>query len=468
MTDAFLNEDVIRRALAKALAGGGDFADLYAETVSRVHIVLSEDKIREMTASSDKGTGLCVRSGDSTGYSFAESFADEAVLKAASAASQAASEGAGKTPAPLGPVRWKAPPALETPPASVALEEKVALVRAVNTAARGVDPAVKNVQVVYQEIDQAFEVANSLGTRARDGHRYANLTALVTAVGGDRRQVGFDGFGGPVEFSAIREEAAAVGRAAAEMAIRMLEAKPAPSGTMPVVLCNGRGGGAVLFHEACGHALESDFVVRGQSIFAGKRGTKIGSPLVNLHDDGTREDLPGGLRFDDEGTEARHTPLIVEGELVGYLCDLAGAKALGLEPTGNGRRQSFRHPAQPRMRCTYLAAGEADPEDLIAEVDRGVYVAQIGGGAGEMSGAGFVFSALEAYRIEKGKRTHPVAGVTLRGRGLDLLEGVDAVARDFAFNRACSMCGKDGQWAYVTEGQATVRIRGLTVGGGGA
>jgi TldD protein len=468
MADPYVADDIVEQALAAALRNGGDFADLYAERVSSVHIVLSEDIIKEMTSSSDRGAGVRVRSGESTGYSFAESFEGPAVLEAARAASAAAFEESGTTPAPLKPVQEKPVPALETPPSRAPLEQKVRIVRDVNTEARGVDAAVKNVQAIYQEFDQAFEVANSEGTRARDGRKYANLTAVVTAVRGDKRHIGFRSIGGPVEFKSLQEQARTAGREAAQMALRMLDAQPAPAGQMPVVLCNGRGGGAVLFHEACGHALESDTIVQGASIFAGKRGTRIGSDFVNLYDDGTLDRLSGGIRFDDEGTPSQKTPLIESGTLVGYMCDLAGAKALGLDPTGNGRRQSFRHPAQPRMRVTCLAPGEASPEDLISEIDQGVYVAQIGGGGGEMSGSGFVFSALEAYRIEKGRITTPVSGVTLRGRGLDLLEGVDGVANDFAYNEGCSMCGKGGQWAFVSEGQATVRIRGLTVGGGGA
>ncbi len=466
MDESFPDPEVLSVAVQKALSRGGDFADVFAETVSRSRIVLSENQVKEIASSSDRGTGVRVVSGEATGYSFAESFEEEAVLRAAARASATAREGAPGQPAPLRAAEIQRAPALETPPGEVALEKKVALVRRVNEEARSAGDEVKNVQVVFMEYAQDWRLTGSGGVQAGDGRRLTDLVAVVTAVRDGNRRTGIESLGGPLSFEALDAKAEAIGREAAGMARRMLSAEPAPAGKMPVVLCNGTGGGGVLFHEACGHALESDAIVQGQSIFEGKRGSRVASPQVTLIDDGLEDGLSGTIRFDDEGTPAQKTVLIEGGTLEGYLCDLQGAGALGLAPTGNGRRQSFRFPPIPRMRNTYLAPGKATKEDLIGSVDRGVYVAQIGGGAGEMSGAGFVFSALESYLIENGKLGPPLTGVTLSGRGLDLLEGVEATAGDFAFSPGGGMCGKQGQWAFVSEGQATTLIRGLTVGGG--
>ncbi len=466
MDTSFPPEEVFAKALRKALSRGGDFADVYSETSANSRIVLSEGIVKDISSSSDRGTGIRVLFGDATGYSFAETFDEGAVLDAAGMAASLASEGGGGGRVePPGPLREKPRPVIETPPSEVPLETKVALVRRMDEAARAASPAVRNVHVVFIESSQEWALANAEGVRARDGRRLVNIAVYATAVKDGVRRQGFKSFAGPLDFGEIEREGEALGREAAEMAVRMLSARPAPSGKMPVVLCNGIGGGGVLFHESCGHALESDVIVQGQSIFAGKLGRKIASPLVSLTDDGTLERLSGGFRFDDEGTPAQKTPLIVEGVLVGYMCDRKGAKTLGLNPTGSGRRQSFRYPPIPRMRCTYLSPGREKPEDLVKAVDRGVYIARIGGGAGEMSGAGFVFSAVESYLIENGKIGEPVTGVTISGRGVDLLEGVDGVADDFEFNRGGGMCGKQGQMAFVTEGQPSIRIRSLTVGG---
>ncbi|MHC5036395.1 MAG: TldD/PmbA family protein, partial [Planctomycetota bacterium] len=396
MKEAFLSAETVHRTLSRALERGGDFADVFAEVTSRVNLTLSEDRIKEIMASTDRGTGVRVVAGNATGYSFTESFEDGAVLEAASTASSASREGTGTVLAPLSKLRERPVPVLTAAPQSVPLEEKVLLLRRVNAAARAVDPAVTNVRITYWEVDRAFEVGNAEGTHARDRSQLVNLSVMVTARRGEVRRNGVQMRGGPIDFGVLENEGESIGRGAAEGAIRMLDARSAPAGKMPVVLCNGAGGGGVVFHEACGHALESDAILQGASIYSGKRGQRIGSPLVNLYDDGTREGMPGGFRFDDEGSVPERTALIVEGELCGYMCDLAGARALGDPPTGNGRRESFRHPPLPRMRCTYLGSGKDDPKDLISSVEDGIYVAKISGGGGEMSGAGFLFSAMEA------------------------------------------------------------------------
>jgi TldD protein len=255
-----------------------------------------------------------------------------------------------------------------------------------------------------------------------------------------------------------------VAREAAEGAVRLLDAIPAPAGPMPVVLGPGHGMTGVLIHEACGHALESDFIMKGNSIYAGKVGQKVASPLVNVVDDATLEGEMGWVPFDDEGNDGRRNVLIRNGMLEGYMCDRIGAKALGVAPTGNGRRESFEYAPLPRMTTTFIAPGTSDPGELLTGIRRGLYVARIGGGAGDLSGAGFTFGVDEGYLIEDGRITRPVKGATLTGTGWDVLMGVEGVGNDFQLDPGGGRCGKT-QLVPVSTGLPTVRVREMVVGG---
>jgi TldD protein len=264
-----------------------------------------------------------------------------------------------------------------------------------------------------------------------------------------------------------RVDVLAEAREAAASAVRMLEARPAPAGPMPVVMNHGWGG--VLFHEACGHALEADFVMQGASVFAGRLGEQVASPLITLIDDATLPARRGSFRFDDEGTPSERTVLIERGVLKEYMWDLAQARRAHRLSTGNGRRQSFRYLPMPRMTNTFIEAGESDPQDILRSVQRGLYVKMLGGGQADTARGDFVFSVNEGYLIEDGKITSPVRGATLIGNGPAILREISMVGFDLELDKGLGRCGK-GQHVPVSVGQPTLLIPKITVGGteGGA
>jgi TldD protein len=276
-------------------------------------------------------------------------------------------------------------------------------------------------------------------------------------------QEGIRGIGGQMGLELLdRRDPVAEVREAAASAVRMLDAQPAPAGPMPVVMNHGWGG--VLFHEACGHALEADAVMQGSSIFAGRVGERVASPLITLVDDGTLAGRRGSFRFDDDGTSSQRTVLIEKGILKEYMWDLAQARSAGRRSTGNGRRQSFRYLPMPRMTNTLIEAGESDPVDILRSVKRGLYVNMLGGGQADTARGDFVFSVNEGYLIEDGRVTAPVRGATLIGNGPEILQEISMVGYDLELDKGLGRCGK-GQQVPVGVGQPTVLIPSITVGG---
>jgi TldD protein len=289
----------------------------------------------------------------------------------------------------------------------------------------------------------------------------------VIAEAGGRREMGFAGGGGRTDYShfsdAVLEGYAAQ---AVSQALVNLDSRPAPAGTMTVVL--GPGWPGILLHEAIGHGLEGDFNRKGTSAFAGRIGQQVASPLCTVVDDGTLAGRRGSLNVDDEGTKTQRTVLIEKGILKGYLQDRLNAGLMGVSPTGNGRRESYAHLPMPRMTNTCMLAGESDPQDIIASVEKGLYAVNFGGGQVDITSGKFVFTASEAYLIENGRVTRPVKGATLIGNGPDVLKRVSMVGRDLQLDSGVGTCGKDGQSVPVGVGQPTLLIDELTVGGTGA
>jgi TldD protein len=284
-----------------------------------------------------------------------------------------------------------------------------------------------------------------------------------TAVGDGGLQSGYEGPGRTVGFELFDEfDPEEVARTAAGRALRMLDARPAPVGKLPVVLREGAGG--VLFHEACGHGLEADLVGKSASAFRGKVGELVASPLITLIDDGTVADEWGCFAVDDEGHVAQANTLIQDGVLTDYMWDFLRARKEGRESSGNGRRQSYRHLPMVRMTNTFILNGEDDPDDIVAGTESGVYVAQLGGGQVNTATGDFVFGMTEAYLIENGEITEPLREGNLIGNGPEVLRNIDAVANDFAMGPP-GTCGKDGQGVPVGDGVPTLRVTALTIGG---
>jgi TldD protein len=347
---------------------------------------------------------------------------------------------------------------------SLADRDKVALLERLERYARAVDPRVKQVMASLAGEYEVILVARSDGLSAADVRPLVRLSLQVIAEEDGRREQGSAGGGGRFDFAyftdAILKEYA---EKAVHQAVVNLAARPAPAGTMTVVL--GAGWPGILLHEAIGHGLEGDFNRKGTSAFSGRIGERVGAPGVTVVDDGTIPLRRGSLNVDDEGNATRRTVLIEDGILKGYLQDSLNARLMGTALTGNGRRESYAHVPMPRMTNTCMLNGDRDPEEIIRSVKHGLYAVNFGGGQVDIVSGKFVFSAAEAFMIEDGKVTYPVKGATLIGNGPDVLKRVSMIGNDMRLDPGVGTCGKDGQSVPVGVGQPTLRVDGLTVGG---
>jgi TldD protein len=353
---------------------------------------------------------------------------------------------------------------VETLPETIAKAKKVELLSRANDAARSAGAAIKQVSVSYGDSRRRFVVANSDGVYTEDDQVRTRFVVHCVASGDEGMQTAFGSVGQTMGFELFaRHDVETLARDTANTAIRKLRAQPAPSGPMPVVLEHGAGG--VLFHEACGHGLEADHIAKGASVFAGKKGELIASPLVTLIDDGTVGGEWGAFGVDDEGHESKRNTLIENGVLSDYMWDYIRATKEHREFSGNGRRQSYHHLPMVRMTNTFLTNGDTDPAEIIRQTERGIYVAQLAGGNVNTATGDFTFSISEAYLIEHGEITKPVREANLMGNGPEVLKHIDAVGNDFAFGWP-GTCGKNGQSVPVGQGQPTLRVAsGLTIGG---
>jgi TldD protein len=341
--------------------------------------------------------------------------------------------------------------------------EKVDLLRRADQAARAEGAAISQVRARYGDSRRQILVANSDGLLAGDDQVRTLFVVSAVANGDTGMQTGYESVGRTVGFELFdRYEVDDIARTAAQRAITKLSARPAPSGTMPVVI--GPGGGGVMFHEACGHGLEKDLVDKGASVFKGRLGEQVASPFVTLVDDGTMAEEWGAYAIDDEGTPARRNVLIQDGVLTDYMWDTLRSRREGRPTSGNGRRQSYQHLPMVRMTNTYLVGGQDDPADIVAGTDNGVYISSLGGGQVNTATGDFVFGMTEAYLIENGKITEPIREGNLIGNGPKVLQDIEAVGNDFSMGHP-GTCGKDGQGVPVGDGVPTLRVAALTIGG---
>ena len=453
--------DDVDRILRAALARGGDYADLYLETRVTTNIRVVGGEVASMEYGVLRGGGVRTVAGGKTGYAFAESF-DPVALEtvAASAAGIAAASRPGRVSPPV-EVRLPGIVRAEEPITGPPVADKLAILDRVDRAARGASPHVKQVVVSYNDSAQDYTVVTSDGHRASDSLPVIYLRVEVSA---EKNGASAEGM---VRVSARRgmellagDVPERAGREAAEQAVRMLDARPAPAGEMPVVIA---AGGGVMFHEAVGHGLEADGVLRQASVFAGRVGERVASELVTIHDDATLPGKRGSFNVDDEATGASDTMLIERGVLRGFMQDRRTARLSGAALTANGRRQSFRYPAIVRMTNTNLARGGDDPAGILRDTKRGIYAVSFGGGEVDIGSGQFTFGLREAYLIEDGRVTAPLRGAMLVGSGPEVLLGIDRVGSDF--DDWPGTCGKDGQWVPVTSGCPTLRIARIIVGG---
>jgi len=441
-----------------------DYADLYFQYTRAEGWSLEEGIVKSGSFSIDQGVGVRAISGEKTAFAYSDEISFSALQDAARATRAIAHTGKSQE----GKITRKSAPPMRYQPvdplASLDSEQKIKLLEKLEGLCRAADPRVTQVMAHLGGEYEVVLVSRSDGVLAADVRPLVRLSVQVIAEGGGRREMGFSGGGGRTDYAHF-SDAVLTGYAqqAVSQALVNLGSRPAPAGTMTVVL--GPGWPGILLHEAIGHGLEGDFNRKGSSAFSGKIGERVASRGVTVVDDGTLPGRRGSLTVDDEGNPTRCTVLIEDGILRGYMQDSLNARLMKMPVTGNARRESFAHMTMPRMTNTCMLAGTRDPQEIIRSVAKGLYAVNFGGGQVDITSGKFVFSASEAYMIEKGKVTYPVKGATLIGNGPDALTRVSMIGNDMRMDGGQGTCGKEGQSVPVGVGQPTLKIDGLTVGG---
>jgi TldD protein len=463
---AAVDAALAERLLGAALASGGDYADLYFEYRSGADYVFEEGRVRTVGRGVVMGLGVRVLAGDGTGYAYTEELSEDRMLEAARTAGQIAASAARPGPVRLEPVAAPNRYAVAEPSLGRPGTEKVELLRRADRAARAHDARIVRVEASLSEEWREILVITSAGTMARDLQPMIRFGVSAVAEEDGKRQGGRSGGAarrGLEQFERPGLGPEDHGREAARIAVAMLHAEEAPAGPMEVVLGPGESG--ILLHEAVGHGLEADFNRKRTSNYTDALNTAVASALCTVVDDGTIDSARGSINVDDEGQPGRRNVLIENGVLTAYMQDRISSRHFRTAPSGNGRRESFRHEPLPRMTNTLLAAGQDAPEDIIRSVKRGVYAKHFSGGQVNISNGDFVFSLTESYLIEDGRLTAPLKGTNLIGNGPDVLRKVTMVGHDFRLSEGTWTCGKDGQSVPVGVGTPTVKIAEITVGG---
>ncbi len=469
-----LDETHLTKALSEISSRGVDDADLYFQYTRSEGWSLEEGIVKTGSFSIDQGVGVRAISGEKTAFAYSDDISWASLLDAAhtvrSISASAKNAKQRVAARKISPART-----LYTgldPIASLDSAEKVALLGKVEKLARAKDPRVVQVMAGLASEYDVVMVARADGTLAADVRPLVRLSVTVIAEQKVtiksktqmRREMGSGGGGGRFGLAYFDDaQIAQYVNEAVSAALTNLESRPAPAGQMTVVL--GPGWPGVLLHEAVGHGLEGDFNRKGSSAFSGMIGKRVAAKGVTVLDDGTIKDRRGSLNVDDEGCASQRNVLIEDGILKGYIQDNMNARLMGVKPTGNGRRESYAHTPMPRMTNTYMLGGDKTKEEIIASMDSGLYATNFGGGQVDITSGKFVFSASEAYWVEKGKILYPVKGATIVGSGPESLKKISMIGNDMALDSGVGVCGKEGQSVPVGVGQPTLRIEGLTVGG---
>jgi len=462
-----LTTTALDKVVSDMLGHDLDYADLYFQYQRTESWSLEEGTVKSGSFNIEQGVGVRGITGERTAFAYSDDISLKSLREAATTVRAIAGQGQQRrvrlvpssAPAPLY--------AGGSPLPSLQDAEKVALLERLEQMARRQDPRVVQAMASLVGCWDVVLVARSDGQLAADVRPLVRLSLSIILEDSGRREQGYAGGGGRADYRLFDDAVLAeYARQAVHQASINLEAKPAPAGTMTVVLGNGWPG--ILLHEAIGHGLEGDFNRKGSSAFSGRIGQRVAAPGVTVVDDGTLAGRRGSLTIDDEGTPTQCTTLIDDGILVGYMQDMHNARLMGVAPTGNGRRESFAHLPMPRMTNTLMRPGDKTREEIIASVKNGLYAVNFGGGQVDITSGKFVFSAAEAYLIENGKVTTPVKGAMLIGNGPDVLTRVSMIGNDLELDAGVGTCGKEGQSVPVGVGQPTLRIDGLTVGGTGA
>ncbi len=474
----FLNPGAISRndlmgIMSSILGTSVDSADLFFQSQRHESWSMEDSIVRDGSYNSDSGVGIRAMAGEKTGFAYSEDLLLPALEQSALAARSIAKAGQSAVIQPL--VTHKIKPIYKDtdPLSSIPDKAKIALLEHIDQYARSLDPRIIQVTASLSGSYERMMVLASDGTLMADIRPLVRCSVSVIAEQGDRRERGSSGAGGREDYLrffalddgkySASDEVLTLAREAVDQALINLEAIDAPAGNMPVVL--GPGWPGVLLHEAIGHGLEGDFNRTGSSAFSNRLGESVASPLCTIVDDGTLDNRRGSLTIDDEGTPTSSTTLIEKGILKGYMQDKRNARLMGVESTGNGRRESYAHLPMPRMTNTYMLPGESEHEEIIRSVKKGIFASNFGGGQVDITSGKFVFSASEAYLIEDGKITAPVKGATLIGNGPDVLTKVSMVGNNLQLDQGVGICGKQGQSVPVGVGQPSLKVDELTVGG---
>jgi TldD protein len=464
--DLGIDEDLIRPALAAATEHGADQAELYFQHGASTSIGLADRIVNRVHTSVDVGVGVRVVVGDQVGYAYTEDLTRESVIRAAKVAAQIARDSGTKAPVEVSP-RLVLPNyyPMSRSWLDVEIDERVPLVRAWEEAVFDKDDRVRKVQVHLGDGESRVLIARADGLRVTDYRPMTSAFVSCTVEDGDQRESGSYNVAsrnGLAFYTEDRQQRLV--DQAVHRALRALDAGSPPAGEMPVVMAAGSSG--ILLHEAIGHGMEADFNRKGISIFHDKMGKPIANEHVTIVDDATIPHARGAINIDDEGNPTQRTTLVEKGHLRSYLHDGISARHYGVEATGSGRRQSFRHPVLPRMRATYMESGPKTPEEIIASVDKGIYCETFSNGQVQIGGGDFAFYVRFGYLIENGKLTQPIKDVNLIGNGPKVLAAIDMVGNDLTIDEGGWTCGKDGQSVPVSQGMPTVRVAKLSVGGG--
>jgi TldD protein len=462
-----LDEAALSRALGTIAEHRIDDADLYFQFTRHEGWSLEEGIVKSGSFSIEQGVGVRAVAGEKTAFAYSDDISEAALLDAARTVRTIAAAGQSRR-VKIGAATRVAPSrtlyGATDPIASLDSAQKVALLEKAEKLARSRDPRVVQVMAGLAAEHDVVLIARADGTRAADVRPLVRLSITVIAEQNGRREVGSGGGGGRFGLGYFDDAMiASYVDQAVNAALTNLDSRPVPAGEMTVVL--GPGWPGVLLHEAIGHGLEGDFNRRGTSAFSGRIGQRVAAKGVTVLDDGTIADRRGSLNVDDEGHATQRNVLIDNGILVGYMQDQLNARLMKVAPTGNGRRESYAHVPMPRMTNTYMLAGDKTRDEIIASIERGVYATNFGGGQVDITSGKFVFSASEAFWVEKGRIQYPIKGATLIGNGPDALTRVSMIGNDLSLDTGVGVCGKDGQSVPVGVGQPTLRIDGLTVGG---
>lgn len=464
LTSAGLTPSSLQGVLDSILSHKVDYADLYFQYTRSESWGLEEGQVKSGNFSIDQGVGVRAVSGEKTAFAYSDDINLPALQQAAAATRSIAALGSEQTAKSIIARPSQALYVPHDPIASLSADAKVKLLERLERFAKAVDPRVTQVLASIAGEYDVILVARSDGVMAADIRPLVRISVQVHVEQDGRREQGSSGGGGRFDYSYFTDEVLQdYAQKAVHQALVNLNARPAPAGSMTVVL--GSGWPGILLHEAIGHGLEGDFNRKGSSAFSNMIGKQVAAKGITIVDDGTIMHRRGSLSIDDEGNVPEQTVLIENGILRGYIQDSLNARLMGMGVTGNARRESYAHIPMPRMTNTYMMNGDKDPAEIIRSVKKGLYAANFGGGQVDITSGKFVFSAAEAYMIEDGKITYPVKGATLIGNGPDVLTKVSMVGNDMALDSGVGTCGKEGQSVPVGVGQPTLKIDGLTVGG---